>query len=167
MQQAEFINSRHLLLIHTRGNFLHQILRKNFAQRAADRIAAFHANQLLHAGIPGFDAAFQVHGQHADIQGFHDIFAEVFQARDFHSFLFQRRIQLRVVQRDGHVAGDGLHQLHVFAGKKIPVHRFAQPENGNGVFANAARNEIVQVELFEGAPQGIADVASGARRLKE
>ena len=74
---------------------------------------------------------------------------EVLEALDLHGLLFERGIELRVIERDGHVAGDGEEQLDVLAGKEIAVHRFAQAQHGDGVFANPAGNEIVQVELFE------------------
>ena len=165
--QAVFVNSGDLLLVAARGNFLNEFRRKQFAQRAAHGVVASHAKQLLHAGVPGFDGAFQVDGQHADVQRFHDVFAEVLEASDFEGFLLERAVKLGIVECDGNVARDGLHQFNVVAGKKIAVYGLAKPENGNGVLANAAGNEIIEIELFEGAANGFADVSGGARRLKE
>ena len=52
-------------------------------------ILTLHAKELLHARVPGFDHAAEIDGQHTDVQGFDDIFAEVFEARDFQGLLLE------------------------------------------------------------------------------
>src|ERR1700688_578795 len=133
----------------------------------ADGVLALDAEELLHARVPGFHHADQIHGENADVQGFDDVFAEVLEARNFQRFLFERRVQLGVVQRDGEVAGDGLHQLDVVAGEKIAVDGFTQAEHRDGVLANTAGHEIVQVQLLERRPHSVRNVSRRAGRLKK
>ncbi len=140
---------------------------KQFAERTAHRVIASDAKQLFHAGVPGLHSAFQIDGQYADVERFDDVFAEVLEASDFEGFLFQRGVQLGIVEGNGYVTGDGLHQLNVIARKEIAVHRFAKPQNGNGVLANAAGNKVIKIELLEGAANGLADVSGAAGRLEE
>src|SRR5258708_2666674 len=83
-------------------------------------------------------------GEHADVEGFNDIFAKVLEAGDFESFLFERAVELRVVESDGDVAGNRLDQLDVIAGQKISVDRFAKAENRDGVLADTAGDKVVE-----------------------
>ena len=66
-------------------------------------------------------------------------------------FLLERAVQLRIIERDGHVARDRLHQLHVVAREKIAVDGLPKTKYGDGVLANAAGNKIVQIQLLESA----------------
>ena len=77
--------------------------------------------------------------------------------------MFQRGVELGVVERDGQVSGDGEQQFHVLAGQKIAVHRLAQAQDGDGVVANAAGNEIVQVQLLERLPDRRRGFSRAAR----
>src|SRR5205823_9154889 len=119
------------------------------------RVAAQDSEQLLHARVPGFDDALQIHREHAHVQGFHDVFAEILKASNFQRFLFKRAVKLGVIERNGNITCDGFHQLDIVARKEIPVNRFAKAENGDGVLANAAGNEIVQIQLFQSPADGV------------
>src|SRR5215472_13259560 len=79
----------------------------------------------------------------------------------------ERRIQLGVVERDGNVTCNGFYQLDVVAREEIPVDCFAEAQNGNGVLANAARNEIIQVQLLERPAHRVADLFRPTGRLKK
>src|SRR5438477_413430 len=68
---------------------------------------------------------------------------------------------------DGDVAGNRFAQLYVITGQKIPVDRLAKAENSNGMFADAAGNKVVEVELFERAADGITHVSRGTGRLEK
>ena len=89
MVQALFINSGDLLRVAARCNFRGKLFWKQGAKLASNGILASHSEELLHARIPGFDDTFQIDGKNPDIQGLHDILAEVFEARDLECFLFE------------------------------------------------------------------------------
>ncbi len=59
VNQAVLVNTGDLFLIATRGNFLDQFGRQQFAERTAHRIIASHTDQLFHASVPGLHSAFQ------------------------------------------------------------------------------------------------------------
>ena len=101
------------------------------------------------------------------LQRFDDILAEIFQALDLHGLLLERLIQPRVFDGDGHIAGDGGEKLEVVAGKVVAVNRFAQAEHGDGAFAEAAGDEVVQIEFFERAPHGRRFSVAARRGFKE
>ena len=115
MMEPLFIDAGDVLLIATRGDFLGQCFRQQRVEPAAYGIAAQDSEQLLHSRVPGFHNAVQIHGQHAHIEGLHDVFAEVLEAHDLQSFLLERGIELCVVESDGNVTGDGFYQLDVVA----------------------------------------------------
>ena len=96
----------------------------------------------------------KIDGEHTDIQRLHDIFGEVFQALDLLCLLFQRGIEVGIVQRDGHVPGNRKHQFDVFTGKEIPVNGLAQTENRDRVVMDAAGNEVIQIQMIERAAYG-------------
>jgi hypothetical protein len=81
--------------------------------------------------------------------------------------LFEGGIKLRVVESYSHVACNCFDQLDVIAGEIVAVDGLAEPQNSHGVFANAAGHKVIEVELFESAAYGVADVARGAGRLKK
>ena len=144
-----------------------ELFRKQGAKLASNGVLPGHAEKLLHARVPGFDDAFQIHGENADVQGFDDVFAEVFEARDLEGFLFERGIKLRVIESHGDVACNRFHELDVIAGKIVAVDGLPEAQNGHGVFADAAGNVVIEVELFERSVDGFADIARGAGRLKK
>src|SRR6184192_2417227 len=80
---------------------------------------------------------------------------------------FKRAVKLGVIERNGNITCDGFHQLDIVARKEIPVNRFAKAEDGDGVLANAAGNEIVQIQLFQSPADGVAHVFRRTGRLKE
>jgi len=167
MVQALFVNPGDLLLVPARRNLRCKFFREKGAELPADGFLPGHAEKLLHARIPGFDDAFQIYCQNADIQRFHNVFAEVFEARNFESLLLERGIKLSVIECHGDIAGNGFHQLDVIAGKIVAVDGFSEPQNGDGVFADAAGNIVIEVELFESAANGFANLSSCAGRLKK
>src|SRR5258706_11407434 len=108
---------------------------------------ARHSKQLLDASVPGFNDAVKIDGKYADVQGFHNVFAEILEACDFERFLFERAVELRVVQSDSNIAGNRLHQVDVVARQKIPINGLADPEHRHGVLADTARNKIIKLQL--------------------
>ena len=123
MLQSLFIDAGDLFLVTTRGNFVRQFRGQKRAELAANGFLARHPKQLLHACIPRFDDALQIHGQHTHVQRFHDVFAEILETRDFQRFLFQRAVKLGVVERDSDIASDGYNQFDIVAGQEVTVDR--------------------------------------------
>src|SRR6266849_6094923 len=165
--EALLVDAGDLLFIAPRGDFLGKFFRQERAQLAAHGVLALYAEELLHARVPGLDHAAKIDGQHADVQRFDDVFAEILEPRNLQSLLFERRIELGVVQGHSDVAGDGVHQLDVIAGQEITIDGLAEAQNGDGVLANAARHEVIQIQLLEGLADGIGNVSRRAGRLKE
>src|SRR5713101_5766870 len=129
MLESLFIDAGNLLLVTARGDFAREFFRQERAELAPNRFLAGHSEKLLHARVPGFDDALQINGEHAYVQGLHDVFAEVLEAGDFESFLFEGAIELRIVEGHSDVTGNGLNQFHVIAGQKISVNALADTEN--------------------------------------
>src|SRR5580700_6574805 len=167
MMETLFVNAGNLLRVPSCGYLLCKLLGEQGAKLASNGFLTGYAEQLLHARVPGFDDALQIHGEDANIQGFHDVFAEVFEACNLESFLFERSVELSVIKSHGDVACDGFHQLDVITGKIIAVDGLAEAQDSDGMFANAAGNVVIQVELLESAAHGLADVARCAGRLKK
>src|SRR5216683_1591192 len=167
MMESLLIDAGNLFLVTARGDFARQFLRQQRAELPSNGFLARHSEKLFHARVPGFDDALQINGKHADVQGFNDIFAEVLEPRDFEGFLFERAVELRVVESDGDVAGDGLNQLDVIAGQKISIDRLAEAEDRDGVLADAAGDKIIEVQLFNRAPNGVTDISCRTGRLKK
>src|SRR5438445_4663172 len=167
MLEPLLINTGNLFRVATRHDLAHQLLGQEGAEPSANGFLARHAKKLFHAGVPGFDDAVQVHRQYADVQRFNDVFAEILEAGDLQRFLLEGTVKLRVVQRHRHVAGDRFHQFDVIAGEEVAVNRLAEAQNGDGVFADAAGDEIIQIELLERAADGLADVTRRTGRLKK
>src|SRR5713226_5789859 len=145
MLEALLVDAGDLLVIAPRRDFRCQLFREQGAELVADSVLTLDADELLHARVPGFDHAAQIDGEHADVERFDDVFAEILEARDFQRFLFERRVELGVVERHGEVASDGLHEFDVVAGEEIAVDGFAKAEYRDGVLANTAGHEIIQV----------------------
>src|SRR5256885_4755439 len=133
----------------------------------SDGILPLDAEKLLHARVPGFHQAAKIDGQHAYVERLNDVLAEILKPRNLQRLLLKRAVKLRVIERHREVAGNGLHQFDVIAGEKIPVDRLAQPKNRYSMFANAAGNEIIQVQLAQRLTDRIADVSRRTGRLKE
>ena len=133
----EFVEAGDALIAGARRNFRHQIGRKHVLELAADGFVARHADQPLKLRIPGFHRAAEIHGQHADVQRFDDIFREILEPLDLRRFLFQGGVELGIVERDGQIAGDGEQQLDVLARQKVAVDRFPESQHGDRVVANA------------------------------
>src|SRR5689334_20858509 len=138
---------------------MRQLFGQERTELATNGLLAGHSEKLLHAGVPGLDVSLQVNGEDADIQGLDDVFAEVLKPRNFEGLLFERAVKLGVIESDCNIAANGFDQLDVIAGEKVSIHGFTQTENGDGVFADAAGNKIVQVELLERATNGVADIS--------
>src|SRR5205085_11343553 len=58
-------------------------------------------------------------------------------------------------------------QLHVVAREKIAVDGLAEAENSNGMLPDAARNEVIQVQLLERAAHGVGDISRRTGGLKK
>ena len=97
----------------------------------------------------------------------HDIFREILQSLDLLCFLFEGRIELRVIQRDRDITRDGEEQFHIFSGQEIAVYRFAQPQNGDGVIADAARNEVMEVEMLDRAADRLAGFPRASAAIRK
>src|SRR6266567_895177 len=142
MLESLFIDAGNLFLVSPRGDFARQFFRQQRTELASDGFLARHAKKLLHARVPGFHQAFQINRQHPDVEGFHDILAEVLETSDLQGFLFERTVKLCVVEGHGKITG-------------------------NGMFADTAGDKVVEVELLERVPNGIADVSCRTGRLKK
>src|SRR5579863_2839337 len=147
--ESLFIDAGNLFLVTSSGNFGAERFRKQRAKLLADGVLARNAEELFHPGVPGFHDARKIDGKNTYVQRFHDVFAEVFQASDFQGFLFERTVKLCVIQSDRDVARDGFDEFDVIARQKIAIDGFSKSENRNSAFANAARNEVVEVELLK------------------
>src|SRR5579862_2147705 len=154
MAQLEFVNTGNALVFGAQFDFRNHVRGKNRFQILADGFDARNANEVFDLRIPGFDAAFEIDGEDADVQRFNNVFAEIFQALDLNGFLFQRTVKLRIIQRDSHVTGNGEQKFHVVRRQEIAVNSFAEAEHGDGAFANAAGNVIVQIEAFKRTSDG-------------
>ena len=149
--QPLLVNAGDLFFVAARGNLGRERFRQQGAKLASNGFLAGYAEELFHARVPGFDDAFQIHGKNANVQRFHDVFAEVLEACDFKGLLLERGVKLGVIECNGNVAGDRFDELNVIAGKIIAVDGLTEPQDSHGVFANAARDKIIEVELVEGA----------------
>src|SRR5580693_780271 len=76
-------------------------------------------------------------------------------------------IEPGIFDGDGDVSGDGEEQFEVVTGEVIAVHGLAEAQNGDGAFAEATRNEIIQIELFERAANRFGFLNGSARRFEE
>src|SRR6202158_1024047 len=90
------IDAGDLLFIAPRGDFRGKLFRQERAQLAAHGGLPLHAEQLLHARVPGLNHAAEIDGQNPDVQGFDDVFTEILEARDLQRFLLKRRIELGI-----------------------------------------------------------------------
>src|ERR1700675_4426846 len=165
--QPELVDAGDMVSRGARRNFGNQIRGKHFAEFPAKRVAPRNFEQVFELRVPGFDAVFEIHREHADLERFHNVFAEILEALDLHSFLFERLIQARVFNGDGHVAGNGGEQFQVVARKVIAVHRLAEAQDCDGTLAKAAGDEIIEVELVERAADRVGLLSGGARRFEE
>ena len=139
-----------MLVFGAKFDFRDEIGGQKIGKFASNCGGARNSEQIFQLRIPRFHHAVMCHCENAHVQRFHNVFAEVFEALDLNRFLLERAIQLRVIESDGDVTGDRKKKLNVFAGKKIAVNRFAEPQNGDGAFADAARNVVIQIQLLNG-----------------
>src|SRR5271156_3911845 len=72
-----------------------------------------------------------------------------------------------VLHGDGDIAGDGGEEFEVVAREIIAINRLAQADHGGGAIVEAAGDEIVQVEFFNGATGRFTFVRGGARRFEK
>ena len=165
ISHVKFVEAGDALVAGARRNFRHQVGRKHVFQLAAHGFMARHADQPLELRVPGFHRAVEIDRQHAHIERFDDIFREVLEPLDLHGFLFQRVIELRIIERDGQIPRDGEQKFHVFAGQKIAVDGLSRAQHGHGVVANLAGDKVVQVELFERLAHRGSGFARGAGRF--
>src|SRR3989442_5133941 len=163
----KFVNTGDVFVGGARVHLRHQVLRQNLFELAPYRLVPRDADQLLELRVPGFDAAFQVHRQHAHVERFDDVFAEILQPLDLLRFLFERAVKLGVVNGDGNIAGDGEEQLYVVAGQKITIYGFPQTKHRHGTTAHAAGDVVIQVQLRDRAADRLRGVRRRARRFKE
>ena len=119
-------------------------------QRLPQGLGTAHSVKAFQGGIPGFDFAFQVAGQHAGVDGFDDVLAEIAQGLVVLGLQFQRFIEARVLQCDGNIAGEGLEKINVFAGKIVALARLAQSQVAERPFLNLERQVVVQLEMLNG-----------------
>src|ERR1700676_407420 len=167
MLQALLVDAGDLFLLAARVHLGGKFFGKQGAQLPAHRILARHPEKLLHARVPGFHDAFEIHREDADVERLHDVFAEILEPGNLQRFLFERGIELRIVERYRDIAGDGFNEFDVVARQEVAVHRLAKAQHGDSVLVNAARNEIVEVQLLQRVADRIAYVSGSARRLEE
>src|SRR5213083_3090732 len=99
MLQSLLIDAGNLFLVAPRRDFAREFLRQQRVELPSNGLLTRHSEKLLHAGVPGFHDALEVHGEDTDIQGLNDIFAEVLEAHDFEGLLLERTVQLRSEER--------------------------------------------------------------------
>src|SRR5947209_15370450 len=83
MLQSLLIDAGNLFLVAPRRDFAREFLRQQRVELPSNGLLTRHSEKLLHAGVPGFHDALEVHGEDTDIQGLNDIFAKVLEAYDF------------------------------------------------------------------------------------
>ena len=84
---------------------IHEFVREQIVQAAADGSFASDAGQLLHLGVPTLHPVFQVSRQDADVDGFDDVLAELFEPLVLLDLAGQRTVEARILDGDGYVAG--------------------------------------------------------------
>src|SRR5260370_25229117 len=154
VMESLLIDAGNLFLVTTGGNFARQFIRQQGAELASNRFLARHSKELLHAGVPGLHDAVKVNGEHADVQGFNDVFAEILEAGDFECFLFERAVKLRVVQGDGNIAGNRLDQFDVVAGQKNSINYLSDTHYFHSLLTNTAGDKGGEGPLLERAAGG-------------
>src|SRR5258708_38367937 len=115
---------------------------------------------MLQLGVPELDAALGTYSQHANVHGFDDIFREIFEALDQLRFLLQRGVKLGIVDRYGQISADGDEQFDIFTSEEITVDGLAQTENSNRAVVDAARDEVMEIELLKRAARCLALLTS-------
>src|SRR5437868_4304624 len=128
----------------------HEAVGENFADGLADSFRARKRVHHFHLRVPRLDAVGEVDCQHADADGFDDVLVEVFQPFVLTDFLFERRVEARVLNSDAEIPGQGLKQLHVFAGEEVAFHRLTQPEHRDHALLHGAGNVVVQIKTADG-----------------
>ena len=93
--QMEVVDAGDVVAGRVRGDFAGQVARQHVRELRPQRFAARNFEQVFQLRIPGFDAVFEVDGQHADAQRFDDIFAEILQPLDL------QRPFVRAIDRAG------------------------------------------------------------------
>src|SRR5260370_12001847 len=165
--ESLLIDAGNLFLVAAGGDFACQFFRQQGAELASICFLERHAEQLLHARVPGFNDTVKIDGKYAHIQGFDDVFAEILEAGDFECFLFERAVELRVIKSDSNIAGNRLDQFDVVAGQKISVNRLAEAEHRHGMLADTAGHKVVEGQLLQRATNRVTEVSCRAGRLKK
>src|SRR6267143_2990493 len=148
-------------------NFSRQIGREHFVELSADGLVTRHSNQTLDLRVPRLNRPVEIDREHTHVERFDDVFREVFQPLNLGRFLLERGVELGIIESDGQITGDCQQKFDVFGGKEVAVHGLSQAEHGDGVVANLAGNEIIQVELFKRLPDRRGGFARGASRFVE
>src|ERR1700722_17248889 len=141
--EMEFVDAADAVFRGAGGELGGEVRRQHLGERAADGTIARNFEKADELGIPGLDAVLEVESQDADVQGFDDIFAEIFEALDLSGFLFERVIETRVLDGDADVASDGEQQLEIVAGEVIAADGFGKAENGGGAVVEATGDEVI------------------------
>ena len=95
---------------------LNEFGREYLTQRTSQCLPAWQGIHHFHLGIPGFDAISEIHRENAHVDGFHDVFVEVFEALVLRDLLLKRCVKAAILNGDGKISGDSFEQFHVFAG---------------------------------------------------
>ena len=115
MQQPLLVDAGNLFRITTRDDFTRQLLGQEGTEPPSNGFLTRYTKKLFHARVPGFDDAVQVHRQHAHVQRFDDVFAEILEPGDLERFLLERAVKLGVIQGHRNVTGDRLNQFDIVA----------------------------------------------------
>src|SRR5207249_1974297 len=124
---------------------LQKMCRDNLFRPALQHLSTAAAGERFQRPVPAHDLPFNIFDDHSHINGFDNIFAEVFQALVFRCLLFEGPVETRVFQRDADVIGNRLEKLQVLACQIIAVMRAPQPDIGNHSIFGATRYEVVQI----------------------
>ena len=148
--EAELVQVANACVLPHAIELFDELRRENGFQGLGESLPARDRVHHFHLRVPALNAVLHVERHHAHVDGFDDVFVEVFQALVLRSFLLQRGVELSVLNGDAEIAAEGLEQLHVFAGEEVALGRLAQPEHSDGFLLSVAGNVVVQIEPGDG-----------------
>ena len=111
---------------------------EEFAEAAVDGVPAADTGEVLHLGVPAFDAVLEIDGENTDVDGFDDVFAEFFEAFDLFGLTFERAVEAGVFDGDADVAAEGDEEFDVVRGEEIAFIGTGDAEPGDDAATGGA-----------------------------